>query len=188
MTNQREQDLHPSLRTQIFKPVNLLKQKVGDGGIDDDKIKNAQRLIDECSYDGFLPLARELTGIIYDLLVLLRKQGIQDSEKTIKDFAANFVQLKANGAMFRYPLVTRISDNVLHFLDSIPMMGDKELDVVQAHYDGLHVVIEGRLEGLENPQANEIHAELTRVCQRYFKDLTKHAIPKSPPPQTKGDA
>lgn len=164
-------DLHPSLRPQIFEAVNLLKQKVGNGGIDEDKLHNAQRLIDECSADIFIPMARELVAIIAELVSLGRQNADTVDEKSIEDLGASLVQIRANGSMFRYPLMTRIAENALHFLQYVPLLDDYAYDVVLAHHDAMAVVLDARLEGPVGPHGERILLELSQVCARYFKNV-----------------
>lgn len=170
-------NIHPSepeiRRAQIFQAVNLLKQMVGDGGLEEERLVNAQRLIDEGTSESFLPMIIELNNIIKDLIEYLKKNGVRDKEKSIEDFAANFIQIRANGTMFRYPLMTQIADNALHFLGFIDDLDQKALEVIEAHQNSISLVVAGKLQGDGGDKGKELQSALIAACQRYFKNKLK---------------
>lgn len=163
----------PAQRPELFSPVNLLKQKVGSGGIDEARIEKAQTLIQGVSNDVFRELINELLSILQTLIALCRHEQYYNTQKLIEDFAATFVQIKAHGAMFRYPLMSSIANNAIRFLDNLTDVDGKALDVLQAHCDSIHLVKSKKLEGDGGEKGAEIKKALADACQRYFNQKSK---------------
>ena len=163
----------PTQKPQLFTPVNLLKQKVGSGGIDEARIQKAQDLIQNISNDVFKDLISELLSILQTLIALCRHEHFHSSDKLIEDFAATYMQIKAHGAMFRYPLMSSIANNAVRFLDNLNKMNGDTLDVLQAHCDAIHLVKAKKIEGDGGEQGKQIKKALLDACRRYFIKIEK---------------
>jgi hypothetical protein len=161
-------DNPPAQKPELFMPVNLLKQKVGSGGIDEARIEKAQTLIQNVSNDIFKELINELLSILQTLIALCRHEQYHNTEKLIEDYAATFVQIKAHGAMFRYPLMSSIANNAVRFLDNVNDVDEKTLDVLQAHCDAIHLVKSKKMEGDGGEKGEQIKKALAEACKRYF--------------------
>ncbi len=51
------------------------------------------------------------------------------------------MQLKANGGMFRYPLITRISETLLQFLEVIAEPDQDAIEIVLAFHTTIQAVL-----------------------------------------------
>ncbi len=149
---------------------NTLKAKVGSGGLDDRIIERAQELLESHAQE-FAPLA--------DLYLSKMKKAIDnakssnlnnnDMESMINDILVPCVQLKANGAMFNYPLVTKIADKFAKFMEVIDRLDNQVLDIASAFHATIKIVISGKIEGDGGKQGKALLNELSSVCLRYFE-------------------
>src|SRR5690242_20454244 len=114
-----DQDEQPKKlrRAQTIMPPNKLKEKVGSGGIDQTVVAKAQDMIETNTVDF------NTTAIV--LLALLSKTleeaqtGARQGEDTINALLYPAMQLKAQGALFQYPLVTDIAAILIDFLETV---------------------------------------------------------------------
>jgi hypothetical protein len=92
---------------------------VGYGGLSEETLDKAQALVENTSVD-FRPMAETYLSSMMRAIRRARNPGsARDGEKLITGMLYPAMQLKANGAMFRYPLVTRIGDRLIRFLEAI---------------------------------------------------------------------
>ena len=78
------------------------------------------------------------------------------------------MQLKANAAMFGYPLVGKLAGAMLDFLDELTTVDSDLLSVVEAHHKVLRHVISRRMSGDGGQYGPELQKELEAVCKRYL--------------------
>lgn len=91
-----------------------------------------------------------------------------DSETLIAGMLYPAVQLKANGGIFRYPLVTCISEKLLQFLEVIAAPDDGALEIVRGFHTALRAVLMGRVAGSGGKSGDELVQALDDACLRYF--------------------
>ena len=92
----------PRRKAEFMRPVNVLKQKVGSGGLSDDILNRAQKLLEENSVD-FKPLAIVyLASLMNGINMAKGAKESDDTEEVIANMLYPAMQLKANGGMFQY--------------------------------------------------------------------------------------
>jgi hypothetical protein len=107
----------PRRKAEFIKPPNMLKTKVGTGGLSDDILNKAEDLLENNTVD-FQPLAEMyLAGLMKGIELAKEADPADDQEYVISRMLYPGMQLKANGGMFHYPLVTRIADKLIQFLE-----------------------------------------------------------------------
>ena len=160
----------PSRRKADFiMPPNLLKEKVGDGGLTDDIIDKAQALLENHSHD-FRPLADIYLEKIKRGVDLFRRNGNDgDKEAAIAHVLYPTMQLKANGAMFHYPLVTKIADHLIRFLEVIDSLDEDVLEIIDAFQTTIRAIVHGRITGDGGNNGSELLQALVDACTRYFE-------------------
>ncbi len=156
-------------RAEFIKLPNTLKAKVGDGGLSEDILKKAELLLENNTSE-FGPL-----GEMY--LVALAK-GIEQS-KSVRDIEYNeyiistmiypAMQLKANGGMFHYQLVTRIADQLIQFLEVIEYPDIEAVEIILAFHTALRAIVTGRIKGDGGKYGNDLSRALNDACVRYFE-------------------
>lgn len=156
-------------KAEFIKPPNLIKTKVGEGGLSDAILDRAQKLIENNPSD-FVPLA--------EIYLARMKEGIkkaqnasadeEDSEYLIAGILYPCAQLKANGGMFHYHLVTRIAERFVQFMEVIESIDPEALEIAEAFYTTIKAVVHGKVKGDGGKYGEELVEALNHACMRYF--------------------
>lgn len=145
-----------------------IKDKVGSGGLDHKIIKAAQKIIEKNDVD-FIPMAQRHLSALREGLRLIRTQRSRfEIDGLLATLSQPTIQLKANGAMFGYPLVTKITDLMIRFLEVLEDIDDDALDVMNGFATALNAVIIGEMRGFGGEDGKQLYAALEDACQRYF--------------------
>lgn len=152
---------------RFIKPPNFLKQKVGSGGLPPEILTKSQKFIEENPVD-FTPFAKEylvrLQGMVKDI-----KAGRLSGEEAIDSLTVTAMQLKANGGMFGYHLLSEVGDVLLNFLENIVELNAEAVSVIEAHLTTMHVILANMLRGDGGQEGLALSSELYQACRRYFK-------------------
>jgi len=152
---------------RIIKPDLSLQSKVGTGSIDTEKIEKSQKAIDENKID-FIPLATESLETL-DVAIKSANGNIDgDSRILLTNLVKPVMQIKANAAMFGYPLVSKLAGAMLDFLDDLTTVDRDLISIVEVHYKTLRLIISRRMSGDGGRYGPEIQKELEAVCKRYL--------------------
>jgi hypothetical protein len=153
-------------KPRFIKPANVLKQKVGHGGIDEKLLEKSQHFIENNGLD-FAPYAEQylknLTAAIKEL-----KVGKFTLDEAKDKLVQPVMQLKANGGMFKYRLVSDIADIALQFIESVAEINDDTIEVLKAHQKTLSIIIQNKLQGDGGREGYALVKELDQACKRYF--------------------
>ena len=156
-------------KAEFMKPVNVLKSKAGYGGLDDEILSKAQALLEKNFVD-FLPMAEiYLSGMMRGIERARNPGPGENEEVLITGMLYPTMQLKANGGMFRYPLVTRIADKLIQFLEVIAAPGKDAIEIVLAFHTTMRAVLMGRVIGSGGKHGDELMQALEAACLRYFE-------------------
>lgn len=156
----------PYKKPRFVNPPNKLKAKIGSGGIDNSLLDKSQDFIENTNLD-FVPYARDYLKTFSET----SKQAVNNNENPAeaKDkIIEPVMQLKANGGMFRYQLVSDVADIALQFLESIPVINNDAFDVLKAHQKTIEVIINSGLTGDGGREGYALVKELHQACNRYF--------------------
>lgn len=159
-------------RTKIkyIKPPNILKMKVGSGGIPKEKIAQAQSAIATFRAD-FRPDAKKFIAQLSAAREKLEKNPKQakKGEGTPDEILKPVMQIKANGGMFQYQLVSDVADICLQFLESVDEYDQEAAEIIKAYEKTMQTIIENNLKGDGGTEGYDLVMELHRACKRYFK-------------------
>lgn len=158
---------------ELIIPPNRIKEKVGSGGLDEKIIARAQTLI-ESNAEDFTPIASSLLDIM-DAEIGKAQSGQAKGEAAIEAIIYPAMQLKAQGTMFQYPLITDISGTLVGFLEVIRDINPDALEIVIAHKTAIRAVLRAQIKGDGGAQGEALRAELRDACTRFFqtyKELT----------------
>ncbi len=166
----------PQLRDATFiKPPNIIKAKVGDGGLSDAILNRAQAVLEQHAKD-FKPLAEiyldQMQAGINEASEHQAHGVANENEEDIAKILFPCVQLKANGAMFQYPLVTRIAQRFVQFMEVVERLDQETLEIATAFHKTIKIVINAQIKGDGGEQGDALVEELNNACKRY---LDKHA-------------
>lgn len=157
-----------SSKPRFIKPPNKLKAKVGTGGIDEKLLDKAQNYIQSVDID-FKPTAEQLLANVQAAMKNFEKAQTPEEQKKVKnDIAGAIMQLKANGGMFGYQLMSEISALGLYFIDHIDTINKEAFQVIDVHCKTLHIIIANQLKGDGGQEGYALVKELEKACKRYF--------------------
>lgn len=154
-------------KAKFITPPNILRQKVGTGGIDQRTLDRAEEFIDSNSFD-FADVAEEIIRNLRRQVKEVRA-GRERGKAAIEKLARPIMELKAGGGMFRYQMVSDIADIALNFLETVTKLDDDCLEIVEAHHDALQAIVSKRLQGAGGAQGRALAGELEKASQRFFK-------------------
>lgn len=162
-------------KVKYIKPPNLLKLKIGHGGVPKELRRKAEdhRQSYEADFtDDGLRLVEEISKARAAAVERFKAQGapIQDMDDVVKPI----MQLKANGGMFKYQLVSDVADICLQFLEAINDYEEEALEIIQGHEKTLRSLLEHNLQGDGGKGGYDVVVELHNACQRYFKKHVKN--------------
>ncbi|MDH5723517.1 MAG: hypothetical protein OEY94_09380 [Alphaproteobacteria bacterium] len=163
----------PKRDAQFITPPNTLKSKVGDGGLTEVILNRAQDLLENNTQD-FRPLAeiyleQMQNGLQSAQNALTADTDENKNEKLIAQILYPCVQLKANGGMFHYQLVTDIANVFVKFMEVVERLDAETLEIAQAFYTSIKLIINGQIKGDGGPKGKALMDELNSACKRYFE-------------------
>lgn len=154
-------------RAELISPPNEIKQKVGSGGLDETVLAKAQEML-ESNTEDFAPVAAGLMEAMNDAIQNARS-GAAKGEPAIEALIYPAMQLKAQGGMFKYPLVTEICNILVNFLETVTDLDKDVLDIATAHRRAVHAVIAGKIQGDGGKTGKELKDALMDACNRYYR-------------------
>lgn len=153
---------------KFINPPNRLKMKAGGGGIPKSHIEQAQKVIENFEMD-FRPEAKKLVQILDDATNAAIK-SIKAGNKINKDEMIHpIMQLKANGGMFKYRLLTDVADICLQFMEALNDYTPDAVEIIKAHENAINIIINNDLKGDGGQAGYVLVQELHKACTRYFK-------------------
>lgn len=161
----------PKRNAEFIHPPNILKEKVGSGGISNDILDKAQALLENNTVD-FMPLAEiYLDGLMKGIESAKDSNANDDTEYLISTMLYPSMQLKANGGMFHYPLITDIADRLIQFLEVIAEPDLESIEIVLAFHTTMRAIIHGKIQGDGGEHGSDLLSALNKACIRYFEKL-----------------
>lgn len=150
--------------SRLVQPKNTLKEKVGEGGFKAEDLKKAQTAIEENEVD-FVPIASKFLEQIH---ASLKEHEQNQSDKNLYGKLLDpLTQLRAQGSMFHYPSITRITDIVVDLLDSLHKVDPTIIEIVQAYEKSAKVLLASGIKSDQDKVCIALSQELQNVCQKY---------------------
>ena len=159
----------PKLRhAEMITPPNEIKEKVGSGGIDETIINQAQKSIESNAID-FKPIAAGLLKMLDDSLKEAQS-GSAKGEIAIESLLYPVMQLKAQGTMFHFSIITEVSNVLVNFLETISGLDKDVFEIIIAHKKALQSILSNNaLKGDGGQIGKDIRDALMDACNRYYK-------------------
>lgn len=158
----------PTTKVKFINPPNRLKMKAGGGGVPEERIAHAQIVMDDFEAD-FLPIATELTENLSNATQAALKKIKQNKDFDKSEIINPIMQIKANGAMFKYNLLTDIADICLQFMETVNDYNKEAITIIRAHEKAIQAIIKNNLKGDGGKEGYTLVQELHLACTRYFK-------------------
>lgn len=165
---------------EFFNPENVLKRKVGSGGLDETVLQKAQELLESSDFDFTVQGQRYLMSLREGIRMAETQRHRFEMESLLATITHPAMQLKANGAMFGYPLVTHIADLMIRFIEVLDELDQDALDIFNGFRTAFNAVIIGHIKGDGGQQGQDLYTALQDACQRYFdkKKNSKESAPE----------
>lgn len=151
-------------KAKFITPPNKLKAKVGNGGLPDSVLEKAQNYINNNQVD-FIPQAKIFLDSAKAESIKALEDGMQFDRNKL---SLPTMQLKANGGMFRYPLLSEVANICLNFIEKIERMDENAYKVIRAHENAINIIIKHNFHGSGGKEGSALVKELEDVCKRYF--------------------
>lgn len=154
---------------EFFNPPNVLKKKVGSGGVAPDLIAKAESYIENNEQD-FHSIAENYFAILDEASHRVKDGEIKGAE-AFEAVLYPLSQLKAQGAMFKQPIVTDLAAMLINFLEVIEELDDQAISILMVHKMTLQAVIKKKLPADTQAQQNQtLKNALRDACIRYFQN------------------
>lgn len=154
-------------KSKIIKPDNTLKKKAGSGGFKESDLIKAQTMIENNEID-FRPLGDDLLKELDQALADIRSGKIEMA-KALDAIMYPMMQLKSQGGLFKFPLVTQISHLMLDFLESIPEGDNDVLEITDAYRRTIHAILTLEIKGKDTKEGRQLCLALRDAFERYYK-------------------
>lgn len=159
----------PLSGADFISPPNYLKTKVGHGGLTEDILHKAQALLETSTID-FVPLAEMYLDALMKGIEQARTPSPDlDNETIISGILFPGMQLKSNGGMFHYHLVTHIADRFVQYMEALESIDSDALEIIIAFHTTIRAIILGRIKGDGGQRGDELMKALVDACHRYFE-------------------
>lgn len=156
----------PTQPSNMISPSTALQTKAGTGWIAPDRVKACQTLLDNNSYD-FAPIGTAILDRLQTHVEKARDDKITRAHAHEKILEC-VMQLKANGTMFQYPIVTTLCAVTMSFLETIQNLDNEALDIVQTLHDHLSLIFEKQVKKINSAPARAMEKEIKSICHEYF--------------------
>lgn len=157
-------------KAKFHNPQNALRSKAGYGGLAPQTMERAETYIKNNDVD-FTGLAQTILERL-DRSVEAVKRDQHYTKDAVNRIVGPIMEMKANGAMFKYELLTDVADILLNFLENSQNLDPDILEIVDVHRRTLQVIIVKQLKGDGGKQGDILIRELEEACARYHR---KHA-------------
>ncbi len=156
---------------KFHMPQNALRLKAGYGGLPPQAMERAEEFIRNNDVD-FTGIAQSILDRL-DRSVEAVKRDQHHTKEAINRIVGPIMEMKANGAMFKYELLTDVADIILNFLENSQSLDHDILEIVDVHRKTFQVIIAKQLKGDGGTQGDILIRELEEACARYHKKQAK---------------
>ncbi len=154
-----------SNNSKLVKPENTLKKKVGTGGFNESDLVKAQQGLEKKDID-FRPQANDFLAELDATLEKIKTKEMPEIEQ-LDAIMYPMMQLKSQGGLFQYPLITKISHATLDFLENISGIDDDVITITEAYKKTIKAVLTLQIKDLANKTGAQLFDELSKAFSRY---------------------
>lgn len=163
------QNTTTALEVELINPPNKLKQAVGNGGLDANQIRSAQRALEvTASATDFRTIAAPLLSSLKQGFDSARTSNASGSD-ALEAMMLPAMQLKAQGGMFKYTLITEICNTLVNFLETLDRLDKYAIEIVNAYIKTINAIIRNSMNGDGGPQGKQLRDALMDACNRYYR-------------------
>jgi hypothetical protein len=158
-------DKHP---IEVFMPPNMLKAKVGSGGLDSAAIKRAEQAFDELKHQFG-------DWIVEDVNRLVQRRDLYQAltnEATLSDLYRASHDLRGQAATFDFPMVARVAASLCKLTDDTNYGLELPIALINAHVDAIKIIVRDAIKDPTDQMATALATEMERQVNAF---LEKHA-------------
>jgi len=152
---------------EIFMPPNMLKAKVGIGGIDSSALKRAEAAMEELK-------SEFAEWIVEDVNRLVQRRDfyqLRNNEDSLADLYRASHDLRGQASTFDFPLVARVAASLCKLTDDTTAGLELPLALINAHVDAIKVIVRDGIKDPNNEMATVLAGEMERQVSAF---LEKH--------------
>ena len=160
-------DGHGNGAYQLITPPNLLKAKVGTGGvsgIDPDLIKQAESVLDNMSGEFADSVGLEIARLMK--LALDLEGDPSKSEKVMKRARRVGHELRGQGATYGYDLISEVAASLFRYTERLYSHVELSPEVIRAHADAMRAIIKNDVKGDGGPIGTDLVKSLEDLVDR----------------------
>lgn len=168
MIDVKDQKQAPSkAKPKFIAPNKALQKKVGATPFKKESVTKADQFIDENNID-FSPLAKQFLN---DMRAALDNAhaGQNDPHKLVEALTEPVMQLKANAATFKYPLITQLMNVLLNFLETLDALNNDSMKIAELSYGSVKVMLVKKMQNPYDKQGDMLVKEFAKAIARYRK-------------------
>lgn len=154
---------------EVITPPNKLKEAVGTGGLEVQQIRSAQRALEvTATTTDFRPIALDILKVLSEAFDKA-KSGTLQTPDALEGMMHPAMQLKAQGGMFKYTLVTDICNTLVNFLETLDALDRQALKIIEIYIKSINLIVKRSMSGDGGAQGKELRDALTDVCNRFYR-------------------
>lgn len=154
-------------KAKFFDPDTRLKKKVGNTPFKKEKVEKAQTFMEKNDVD-FKPMAKDLLAQMRAILDEAKEQP-ENQKEIVERLTQPVMELKANAATFKYPLISQMMNILLNFLETLEELNQDAIDVAEVNYKTVHVILAHDMKGNKDKRGDLFVQELDSAIKRYRK-------------------
>lgn len=154
-------------KAKFIKVENKIQKKAGFGEIADVSVSRSENIILNNNVD-FKEIA---TPVLSNLraTIKLARDNPEKIDILRQDLIKPIMELKANGAMFKYELIGALASVMLSFLEHINQLNKDALEIIEAHEKTLTLIVVKGIKGDGGLMGKQVIEELESACGRYYR-------------------
>src|SRR5579871_4440612 len=150
---------------EVFMPPNMLKAKVGSGGLDSGAIKRAEQAFED--------LRQEFADwIVEDVNRLVQRRDLYlalTNDATLSDLYRSSHDLRGQAATFDFPMVARVAASLCKLTDDTTYGLELPITLINAHVDAIKVIVRDGIKDPSDQIASTLAVELERQVNAYLE-------------------
>ncbi len=154
-------DLPERADCQVISPPNMLRPKVGTGGLEENVLQRAEQTITKRE--------SEFPELADTHLIKLRRALNDAQDGDAKAFHQVFqaaLELKSSGGMFQFKAISRIAQNLCRFSGAADPGDPRVLPAMEEHYNAMRLILSAQMVGDGGTHGNTLVHELRELTRK----------------------
>ncbi len=154
-------------KAKFIKVENKIQKKAGYGEISEVAISRSENVILNNNVD-FKEVAMPILANLKESVQIARENP-EKIDIMRQELIKPVMELKANGAMFKYDLIGSLASIMLSFLEHIKQLDSDSLEIIDAHQKTLTLIIAKGIKNDGGTLGKQVIQELESACARYYR-------------------